>query len=499
MTQHRIHILCEAGLIAAALMLPWSVASAQDWAAPGSRSLRSDVELLAARGLIANLTMTWPIPAGQLRELRDNPALIIQPEAVQRAAQRVLAQFFGNDGAVVGVVDARLINAPNVIRNFDASARDQADVSFGLDWHNETFATSLRVGTQTGFNRDRAVASLDGTSLRAVLGNVLIYGGWVDQWYGAGWDSSLILSTNARPFPKIGLMRNSPDAFETPWLSWIGPWQTNFFVGLLNGPPIAENTALCSLRISFAPLSGLEVALMRAIEFCGQGHPCRPLNAAFHLRNDANSPNETNDQASIEFKGTVNAGELSISPYVQFMNEDTGPFTHSVTSYLGGTSVAGGYGDDGAHWRIIAEVSDTVPTLNWFDFGNVVHGSAYNNTDYKDGYRYRGRTLGFSLDSDSRLLSLIGQYTDGTGRSYHAIYRHASISSGPLATQQAAGGAYNVVSSQPVTLDQLEFGLSIPARWVTVDFTLRAQRGAPVSADAFDDHIGAELGLTYRF
>ncbi len=56
-------------------------------------------------------------------------------------------------------------------------------------------------------------------------------------------------------------------------------------------------------------------------------------------------------------------------------------------------------------------------------------GFAYNNYDYVDGMRYRGRTLGFSLDSDSRLASLQASWIDNHDWTYTLTYHHAWISS----------------------------------------------------------------------
>jgi len=486
------------------LVLPMlAQAQTHPWAEVGDRALRSDIEILASRGLITGLVTTWPIPAGQLRGLSDNQRLQQEPEYVRLAAGRVLAHLqesSDTSDGVTGVVDARATNSPNVVRDFGTVARNQADVRIGLDWDDENAALSLRVGTQTRFSGDQKVLALDGSAISGVWSNLKFYGGWVDQWYGAGWDSSLIFSNNARPFPKIGLMRENPSAFETPWLSWLGPWQFNFFVGLLDGPRIAKDTAMGSLRVTLAPINGLEIALTRMTQFCGSGHPCNPLNAAFHFRNDAQSVNETNDEATIEVKGSINAGTWMISPYLQLMNEDTGPFKHSFTSHLLGSSFAAPWGDRGAHWRVTTEYTDSIATVNAFSFGTVGHGVSYNNTDYVDGFRYRDRTLGFSLDSDSRLLSLLGQVTDSSGWTYRAAYRNASISTPQLAAMQSGGGAFNTVSSKPVKINQGEVGLSIPYRWGTLDFAVRGQDALPTAVQGSSgEKLAAEIGLLYRF
>lgn len=471
---------------------------AQPWVEVGDRALRSDIEILAAHGLIEGLTTTWPIPAGQLKGLFNNERLQYQPEFVRRAAERVMAYLRGRQ-TVDGVADVRVTNSPGLVRDFGTLARDQADARIGADWNGENAFARVRVGAQTRFSGEQKVAAMDGTVVSAVWNNVNFYAGWVDQWYGPGWDSSLILSNNARPFPKIGFMRDNPTAFETPWLSWLGPWQVNGFIGLLDGPRVTTDTAMAGLRVTVEPIDGLEIALARMTEFCGAGHPCSPLNAAFHFRNQKNSVNQTNDEASIEAKGTINAGSLIISPYFQVMNEDNGPFNHADTSHLVGSSFAAPIGDRGAHWRVTTEYTDSVATLKVFG-GTVVHGSSYNNAGYVDGFRYRGRTIGFSLDSDSRLASVIGMVTDSSGWTYRAAYRFAKISTPQLAAKQAGGGSFNAVTSVPVTINEGELGLSVPFHWGTVDFAVRGQDGLPTAVQGSSgEKLAAELGVLYRF
>ena len=496
-------ISISAVLMALSFSFPAQLVHAESWAQVGDRGLRSDIEILAARGLITGLVTTWPIPAGQLRELYDESRMEQEPEYVTSAAHRVLAYLSGPNepGDVTGVIETRVTNSPAIVRDFGALARNQADIRVGADWNNDDFGASLRIGGQSRLNGNEGKVSLDGSSVSGIWNNVRFYGGWVDQWYGPGWDSSLILSNNARPFPKIGLMRENPTAFETPWLSWLGPWQTNFFVGLLDGPRRDTNTYMGGFRLALAPIHGLEIALSRLTEFCGQGHPCNPLSAAFNLSNSESSQNKTNDEATIELKGTTNIGAWVFSPYAQLMNEDTGPLTHSDTSYLFGSSIVRPVGIDGAYWRVTTEYSDTVATLDAFRFGTVVHGVAYNNAGYLDGFRYRDRTIGFSLDSDSRLFTFSGQLTDAQGWIYRMVYRHADISTPELSVQQYAGSAnINSVSLDPITINFGELGLSIPSRWCTIDLAVRGQDAltTPV-VGVIGDRFAVELGVVYKF
>ncbi len=477
-------------------------AQASPWAEAGDRSLRNDVEILAARGLISGPITTWPIPSGFFSSLRDLQSLAGQPEYVQLAAQRVLAKLDSHDGdgrALHAAGEFRLSSEPNLVRDFGNHARDEADIRAGINYDSEHFAAHLRVGALSNVDGDGYRFALDGSYASTLLGNWQAYGGWVEKWYGPGHATSLILSNNARPYPKLGITRNSPEAFETKWLSWLGPWQLDFNVGLLEEDArVDRNTGIGSLRFSFVPVAGLEVAITRSVQFCGGGNNCNPLEAAFAINNTDSDRNNSNDQATIEFKYVHDFNVVAFSPYVQFLNDDTGPFTHSYTSYLSGLHWTGPWASNGAQWSFTAEYTDSRATLDWFSFGKRVTGLAYNNSQYVDGFRYRGRTLGFSLDSDSTLFSLVGGLTDSAGRYYRLAWYNAHISTAELAAAQA-GGSYlrNTVSAQPVTVDQIEGGISLPWRNLLFDLSLRWQ-----DEQAFPDRDSAfnvEAGVQFRF
>lgn len=487
-----------AALLMIAASLPATPAVAAPWAEVGDRGLRSDIELLAAHQLVDGPITTWPIPVGYFAALRDRANLSDQPEHVRLAAARVLARLDSPTG-LRPAAELRLATEPNLIRDFGAAARDEVDLRAGLNYDSDRFAAQLRVGALTGLDGDGYRFALDGSYASMLLGNWQLYGGTIDKWYGPGHSSSLILSNNARPFPKIGITRNSPGAFETKWLSWLGTWQLDFYVGILEEDARVEsNTGVGSLRFSFMPVTGLEVAITRFVQFCGGGNNCNPLEAAFAINNTDSDRNNSNDQATIEFKYVRRFQNLAVSPYVQFLNDDTGPFTHSYTSYLGGLHAAAPWGSNGALWELTAEYTDSRATLDWFTFGKRLPGFAYNNDEYVDGFRYRGRTLGFSLDSDSVLFSLTGALTDSAGRQYRLGYHNAQISTQELAAIQATGSfRRNVVSAQPVQVNQVEGGIRLPWNRLLFDLSVRWQDQQP-----FPDagaKLNVEAGVQLRF
>ncbi len=473
---------------------------AAPWADVGDRSLRSDIETLAAHGLISGPITTWPLPAGFLAPLRTLGSFAGQPEFVRLAAARVLRQLDGREQFSGWSLSSefRLATEPNLIRDFGDNARDEVDLRAGLDYYGKRFAANLRVGALSAIDGEGYRPTLDGSYATALLGDWQLYGGWVEKWYGAGQVSSLILSNNARPFPKVGITSNSPRAFETRWLSWLGTWQLDFFVGLLEERDrLIRDVWVGSLRFEFMPVSGLTVGITRSVQFCGDSLGCNPLEAAFAINNTPGDRNNSNDQATIEFKYAYAFNAINVSPYVQFLNDDTGPFINSYTSYLAGLRWAGPWGNSGTTWTFTTEYSDTRATDDWFEFDDRLAGFAYNNTEYLDGSRYRGRTLGFSLDSDSVLISFAGAITDTAGRRYRLEYHNAQISSGELTNAPLNEFYVNTVSSQPVTVNQIETGISAPWRNVLFDLSVRWQDATPFPDRGSEFNI--EAGVQLRF
>jgi len=459
---------------AVALWLGVTAASASPWAEVGDSQLRSDIQLLANAGVIDDITTQWPIPwAGLLSALRDQVGLASQPAYVRAAAQRVGAYAKSQmvRGTFSGHVTSDFTNQPNVVRSFDGLGRNKGETQFSLEYMDSSTALRLSVGAWSDFTGGTTHFDPDGSFIAQRVGGVVGYAGYLTHWWGPGWISALSLSNNARAFPQIGFSRIDTAPFRTPFLSWLGPWQHEFFVGVLDDDRVAKNTIYVGTRFTFNPLPGLQIGLARTTEMCGTGHICS-LSEYFNLANDPKHVNATNDEGLIDIHYQNTIGEMPFEVYTQMMNEDSNPITHSVTSHLFGASV----------WfpltvknmmRVTVEYTDTVPTEDIFSFGNVDHGAAYNNSGYIDGMHYRGESLGFSLDSDSRLLSLQAAWADSYDWSYEVSLHHATINNPHNITG-------NVVSAKPVIVNLGEARVGIPLfKNFKLDLAARVQDNQP--------------------
>ena len=481
----------SAFMLVAALAASPAVAAA--WAEAGDAQLRSDLSLLANAGLLDNLTTQWPMAwRGVVNALSDDTALAHQPRFVQEAARRVRNRALHDTAPDTLHLDATVdaTNRPALIRGFDAQGQGKAQTQGIGDYTSGGTSVHLAAGaiydsTRSGGTR----LDLDGSYVAQQLGGAMVYGGYVGHWWGPGWISALSLSTNARPMPQVGIASSAPQTFRTPLLSWIGPWRAEFLFGALDDNRISRHTLYNAFRFTFAPVKGLELGLARTQMLCGSGHDCKPLKAYFNIQNDNRRANDSNDQGNIDIRYTNSIAGHPFEIYGQVMNEDTNPFVHSFTSHLVGASVWLPVGVNTV--RLTSEYTSSIATRDIFSFNNVGYGVSYNNSRYPDGMRYRDRTLGFSLDSDSRLLSLQGNLTDAKNRSYTLSLHRAYVST-------PATGTSNIVSTAPVTINYVEARVVVPARFG--DFTLggRLQDDRPRPDRGFGGAVEAAMTFHIR-
>lgn len=452
-------------LLGSAIISP---AAAASWGADADDAqLRADIELLAATGVIDSLTSEWPLAWGAIQQrLENGRALSGQSAAARGAARRVLAQADADTepSQLRASLDTGFTNAPATIRGFDGLNRQDAQGQAILDYAHNGLFVHLAAGARSTTARDRQLLMLDGSYAATEMGGAVIYAGYVPRWWGPGWRSALSLSSNARPFPSIGITRASPKAFETPILSWLGPWQAEFFVGVLDGQRIASNTLFNGLRVTINPLPGLELALARTQQSCGTGQPCKPFQSYFDVYNDPVRTNNSKEQVNFDLRYTKVAGGIPFSLYGQVMNRDTGPFTHSASSHLFGATLW--LPVDGTMLRLTAEYASTISTQNFFSFGKYLPGITYEDSQYADGWTYRGLTMGSSLGTDSRLATLQAGFLGRHDIRYSVSLDHADL-------------AANRLSSAPVVINAGEVRLGFPLGQFQFDIAGRYQDDQP--------------------
>ena len=466
-------------LLRAVALVPLLVALGPATAGPlipaGDALLRADIALLADHGAVEGPVTTWPLAwapiLADLERRVDNEQL---PKHVQRALERVLAAGRRETARGQARAIAELSGAaqPPRIRSFAGTPRESAEAGAGLDWYGERLAVDLNAQVVAS-PADGEEFRADGSLLGLSLGNFVVAASTLDRWWGPGWDGSLVLSNNARPLPAVTLDRSATPAFESRWLSWIGPWDLGLMMGRLESERAVPEALFFGMRFAFRPFSSLEIGLTRTAQWCGEGRPCgfstfRDLVTGRDNRGDdgIGAGNEPGNQlAGVDLRWSLAPLGLPLALYGQAIGEDeAGGFP---SRYLGqaGVEGAGPYGVNGAY-RWFAEVADT--SCGFYQ-SNRNFNCAYNHGIYRTGYRYRDRVIGHGADNDARLLSLGLVLTDDGGTRWNVLARYGELNRG------GSPDARNTLSPIPRDLASLDVAWSRDFRFGAIELGAGAE------------------------
>jgi len=415
-------------IVLALLALPVAHSAAADpWLAPGDARLRHDLQLLSDTGIVRAPLTTWPVSwaevARDVRKCGDDPEL---PLHVAAALARVRAA--AEQATVIGQYEWNLRAAgseqPMTLRRFSDVAREEGELSAGLQYTGQRFAYRLQATAVADASDDKDFRA-DGSYVAAVLGNWFVHGGYVDRWWGPGWEGSLILGTNARPLPAVTIERNFSDPFEHAWLKWIGQWRLVATMGQFEGDrEDAPDAKFFGMRATWKPHPRLEVGISRSAQWCGEGRPCG-LGTFWDLfvGNDNDQPVEEqpgNQMGGVDFRWSIPWAPVAL--YAQGIGEDEANKMPSKYIGLFGAEVWGGLGD--RSWRAHLEYADTACS---FYESEPQFGCAYRNAAYEDGYQYRDRVLGHAIDGDSQQLAAGFLLVNPGGDSWEFAIQEADI------------------------------------------------------------------------
>jgi hypothetical protein len=429
-----------------------ATAQADPWLAPGDEGLRSDIELLADAGLLRGPVTTWPISwpdvardALAASESNLDTATLDALLRIRRLARAASARGFAGLGLKVsGSYE------PTTLREFADTPREEGELALRASWLTNYFAVNLQ-GSYVADPDDGKDFRADGSYVGATFGNFMLSAGFMERWWGPGWDGGLILSTNARPIPSITLERNYTDPFETKWLSWLGPWRASIAMGQAESHDVpVPDVQFFAARVNFRPRPWLELGLTRTAQWCGGDRPC-DWDTFTDMFVGADNQEDSTDQPGNQMAGYDMRLRSPWRPlplvfYTQWIGEDeAGGLPSKFIGQFGletwGSSAWGG-------WRLRTEYSDSACN---FSREEPEFGCAYRNSIYPQGYAYRGRIIGHSMDNDSRMFSIGGLLTRANGDRISLTLRRVELN---------RDGGPHAISDVPLDLDNVELRYS---------------------------------------
>jgi hypothetical protein len=429
---------------------------ADPWLQPGNAALRSDIQLLADAGILRGPVTTWPISWPDIERDVVNARAERLDEATADALLRVrrLARSAAGRGYAGAGIKVSGANQPSMLREFADSPREEGELSLRASWLTDHLALNLQ-GSYVADPDDGKDFRPDGSYLGVNFGNFMLSVGYMERWWGPGRDSSLILATIARPIPTVTLERNYIDPFKTKWLSWLGPWRASIAMGRAESHDVpVPDVRFFAARVNFTPRPWLEFGLTRTAQWCGGDRPCDWNTFVDMVLGNDNQ--EANGVASEKQPGNQMAGydmrlrspwkRLPLAFYTQWIGEDeAGGLPSKFIGQFGletwGSSRFGG-------WRMRAEYTGTACNFTRQD---SEYNCAYRHPIYPQGYAYRGRIIGDSMDNDSRRYTLAGLLNLSNGDLFSLTLRRLELN--------RDGGAH-AISDVPLDVDNVELRYS---------------------------------------
>ncbi len=425
---------------------------AAPWIDTSDRHLRADIQLLADYGLITVPVNTYPLMwfgiANDLAQL-SLPAV---PAELQPALHRVQLHYKRAQQSSSAMLEAAAASDSARFQQFGNHYREQYQLTGAYEHLSNRLSVKISVNAlQSEQGPDQI--NLDGSYISVLLGNWALTTGRVSQWWGPGVDTALHKSTNARPMPSVMLTRVNSAAFASPWLAWIGPWTFTTSVSQMEQHRAIAKPLVWSSRGSFRPLQQLEIAASWSMQFCGEGQPCQPRIWWQAITGGVECANGETDCDSAHYtkKGNQLAGfdvrysdqwfGLPVALYWERTCEDA-----SGRSPLDIADCANLFGVDSRvslfdqSYKVYAEYSNTLVAcgedLNHFN-------CFYEHTEYLNGFRYHGRSLGSTYDSDAKVwvLGAMAQYSGGRALATSLRYARLNVdgqnTNAPYAPQTA--------------------------------------------------------------
>ncbi len=403
--------------VVAVLMLATPAAAGQPLLAPGDTGLRSDIQLLADAGIISAPVSVWPAARRSLlAELKAQTPPASWRPYLKATWMRVLREL---ENGPTHSLDIAVVDEPLAVRRFEDSPRA---TGLGASVSHEAGSFSLTLAGALNESGTGRREELDGSYAGVQLGSWLVSAGAIPRWWGPGYESSLILSTNARPVPALAIDTLEPIRFGARWLRWIGPMHWSVFAGKLESSRAVADARLLGARLTIRPSQSLEIGFSRTAQWGGAGRPddfdsLVDLLLGRDNRGDAGITlaNEPGNQlGGIDLRWSLPA---PAAIYLQWIGEDEAGGLPSRFIGLAGAEHWRGWGE--GYLRVYGEVAAT--TVEFYKSRSRTN-LAYEHFIYRDGYRFRDRVLGHAMDNDGLMLSVGLMRQSGT-RSWQTTLR----------------------------------------------------------------------------
>jgi len=416
-----IILLGSLGAVSTSIYAQPSVPYMPDWQA------RHQLERLVDEAGLQITTTHWPLPSSAVQNALDDLPNDLSPSLLESK------QFISEDLRKLrrdGKVDAQFRNKAEAPVGFGenytpgSSIRlSSAAAEFGPDYLPIAARVGVRVEASpnslqtvfTGLGKEgRVQAKLDDTALVTQISGFNVQAFAHQNWWGPGWQSSLINGNNIPPWMGVGIQRSEVKPSESKWLSWMGPWTFEMFLAKAQDPVLVANQPdgyyFIGTRMTLKPWSWMEIGLTRDIQMGGAGrlsgiHDI--LNTVFtgggeHSFQGSTQQDLSNGLAGYDVRLNCPKG-VHCASYFQWMGEDSSGQSHLPNSFMTLEGLEW-WSTSGRHRLFIENMQTYTDSFPWNPVKYV--GSGYRNWAYPQGFTNGGRWIGSSFGGDARILTI---------------------------------------------------------------------------------------------
>lgn len=366
-------------------------------------NLRTDLNWLNQQGVIQISTSTWPLSGNEIQRALSQAK--VSNNTQQKVINSVLnALQADNETVKLGLHAAT--DLKTIPQTFADNQKSQYQAAVEFNAGGESWDAKLRVnGEKDPLINHGHDANVEGSYIAGKFWNQWVVAGQIPTYWGPGHDGSLIRGDASRPVYGVTAQRAVQNAFETKWLSWIGPWQYQAFAGQLDDYKAVPDAKLIGLRLTAHPFPALEIGASRAIQWGGDGRSesLSSLWDAFTGTKDNGGTGKADPSNQIAgFDGRLSLQPLldvPVSLYGQFVGEDEAGGLPAKYMYLGGVDFSSSYNN--MPYQLYAEWADTRTN-------GEIRSISYTHTTYKDGYYQHGFPLGHGIGGDGQIYSVGG-------------------------------------------------------------------------------------------
>jgi Capsule assembly protein Wzi len=408
--------------VVAQAQTPASVSYTPTWQA------RHHLQWLADNAALLLPVSQWPLPAAAVQQALDEMTVpaVADAEAIGAARGFVLKelQALRSRGRMQLHLRSESEGLAGYGENYTPGSSGQISTAEGR-WSGDALSAAGRLGAKLEANANSMPANLPGAPHEGqyqmrLQGSEAVVGwnGWNVQafsrqnWWGPGWQSSLINGHNNPAWQGVGIQRGSVKPSDSAWLSWMGPWSLDVFVAKAQDPIVVQNQPsgflFSGARLTMKPQPWLELGLSRGMQVGGQGRPGGASNFVKAFlgqevnQNPGDPPDSSGQIAGYDVRARCPVSWGTCAVYGQWMGEDAAgavPLPFKFMSLWGAEKTF-----DHGRFRVFAEwANSNAYSLPW-DTQPTFPG--YVNGVYSQAYTQGARWAGPAQGSGSRVLTL---------------------------------------------------------------------------------------------